>query len=89
MTFLAGIVQNVLKRERKSNSIWQALATCCMWTVEDRCTFCIPNTKTQTVFVCGMQWANHYQIVKNPENLSIYTLDLSQGPFIVPEAYNS
>lgn len=39
--------------------------------------------------MCGMQWANLYQIVKNPENLSIYTLDLRQGPFIVPEAYNS
>lgn len=39
--------------------------------------------------VYGTQWENLYQIVNNPDNLSIYTLDLSQGSFIVPEAYNS
>lgn len=33
--------------------------------------------------VYGTQRENLDQIVNNPENLSIYTLDLSQGSFIV------
>lgn len=33
--------------------------------------------------VYGTQWENLDQIVNNPENLSIYTLDLGQGSFIV------
>ena len=58
-----------------------------MDTTRSLCLLHSQHKNTDSVY--GTQWENLYQIVNNPDNLSIYTLDLSQGSFIVPEAYNS
>lgn len=52
--------------------------------VESTRSLCLLNSQHKnTDSVYGTQRENLDQIVNNPENLSIYTLDLSQGSFIV------
>lgn len=76
LAFFAGIVQNVLKRERKSNSSqvqsYDRHSYVYVVPVQHRCAMRISSTQTQTHLVydivCGqiwLHWENLYQLLQN------------------------